>query len=180
MLGPGHGHAPADPEASTCDPPRPRPAVVLPGRAWRILVPPMGAQVNDGSGDETLVEINVTPMVDVLLSLLIIFMVASPKPPNEKIPISVPKNAAVQQPSDPNATLLVTIEADGSARLGKEPLAKDYDQMVKQLAANEKAQTDGKIAIKGADKAKYGWVIRVMAAAHEAGIDKVGIASEKL
>jgi len=139
----------------------------------------MAAQIKD-SGDETLVEINVTPMVDVLLSLLIIFMVASPKPPNEQIPISVPKNAVVQQPSDPNATLLVTIDEKGNAKLGKEPLARDYDQMVEQLRNNEKAQTDGRLAIKGEDKAKYGWVIRVMAAAHEAGIGKVGIASEKL
>ncbi len=139
----------------------------------------MAAQINEG-GDDTLVEINVTPMVDVLLSLLIIFMVASPKPPNEKIPISVPKNAVVQQPSDPNATLLVTIDKDGKAKLGKEPLATSYDKMVEQLKNNEKAQTDGRIAIKGEDKARYGWVIRVMAAAHEAGIDRVGIASEKL
>ena len=140
----------------------------------------MAGQINEGSDDGTLVEINVTPMVDVLLSLLIIFMVASPKPPNEKIPINVPKNAVVQQPSDPNATLLVTVEEDGSARLGKEPLAKDYDAMVAQLSKNEKATTEGKIAIKGKDKAKYGWVIRIMAAAHEAGIEQVGIASEKL
>lgn len=139
----------------------------------------MAAQIKEG-GDETLVEINVTPMVDVLLSLLIIFMVASPKPPNEQIPISVPKNAVVQQPSDPNATLLVTIDAQGNAKLGKEPLARDYDAMVEQLRKNEKAQTDGRIAIKGEDKAKYGMVIRVFAAAHEAGISKVGIASEKL
>lgn len=144
-----------------------------------MLGPPMATQIKEG-GDDTLVEINVTPMVDVLLSLLIIFMVSSPKPPNENIPIAVPQNAVVQQPSDPNATLLVTIEADGTARLGKEPLSPDYDGMVKQLEANEKAQADGRIAIKGADKAKYGWVIRVMAAAHEAGIGSVGIASEKL
>lgn len=139
----------------------------------------MATQIKEG-GDETLVEINVTPMVDVLLSLLIIFMVASPKPPNEQIPISVPKDAVIQQPSDPNATLLVTIDEKGNARLGKEPLASDYDKMVEQLQKNEKAQTDGRIAIKGEDKAKYGLVIRVMAAAHEAGIGKVGIASEKL
>jgi biopolymer transport protein ExbD len=139
----------------------------------------MAAQQSD-PGDDTLVEINVTPMVDVLLSLLIIFMVASPKPPNENIPISVPKNAPVEQPSDPNATLLVTVDKDGNARLGKEPLARNYDAMVKQLAGNEKAMTDGRIAIKGEQKAKYGTVIRIMAAAHEAGIDKVGIASEKL
>jgi biopolymer transport protein ExbD len=139
----------------------------------------MAVNIKEG-GDETVSEINVTPMVDVLLCLLIIFMVASPKPPNEKMTIAVPQNAVTQAPSDPNATLLVTVDEQGNAKLGQEPLSKDYDEMVKQLENNEKAQTDGRIAIKGEDKAKYGNVIRVMAAAHEAGIAKVGIASEKL
>jgi biopolymer transport protein ExbD len=139
----------------------------------------MAVNLKEG-GDETVSEINVTPMVDVLLCLLIIFMVASPKPPNEKMTIAVPQNAVTQAPSDPNATLLVTVDAQGNALLGKEPLSKNYEEMVAQLEKNEKAQTDGRIAIKGEDKAKYGQVIRVMAAAHEAGISKVGIASEKL
>lgn len=139
----------------------------------------MAVNIKEG-GDETVSEINVTPMVDVLLCLLIIFMVASPAPPNEKMTINVPKNAVTQAPSDPNATLLVTVDAQGNAKLGQDPLPSDYDQMVQMLAKNEKAQTDGRIAIKGEDKAKYGAVIRVMAAAHEAGIAKVGIASEKL
>lgn len=139
----------------------------------------MAVNIKEG-GDETVSEINVTPMVDVLLCLLIIFMVASPKPPNEKMTIAVPQNAVTQAPGDPNATLLVTVDAQGNAKLGQEPLSKSYKEMVAQLAKNEKAQTDGRIAIKGEDKAKYGAVIRVMAAAHEAGISKVGIASEKL
>jgi biopolymer transport protein ExbD len=139
----------------------------------------MAVNLKEG-GDETVSEINVTPMVDVLLCLLIIFMVASPKPPNEKMTIAVPQNAVTQAPSDPNATLLVTVDAQGNALLGKEPLSKNYEEMVAQLEKNEKAQTDGRIAIKGEDKAKYGQVIRVMAAAHESGISKVGIASEKL
>jgi biopolymer transport protein ExbD len=134
----------------------------------------------DGGGDgEPLAEINVTPMVDVLLSLLIIFMVASPKPPNENIPINVPKESPTQLPSDPNATLLVKVYEDGSAELGKEKLSRDFDQMVEQFKANEKAQTDNKVAVKAEGKIKYGDVVRVMAAAHEAGIADVGIASDK-
>jgi biopolymer transport protein ExbD len=139
----------------------------------------MAVNIKEG-GDDTVSEINVTPMVDVLLCLLIIFMVASPKPPNEKMTIAVPQNAVTQAPGDPNATLLVTVDAQGNAKLGQELLSRNYEEMVAQLEKNEKAQTDGRIAIKGEDKAKYGNVIRVMAAAHEAGISKVGIASEKL
>lgn len=139
----------------------------------------MAVNIKEG-GDETVSEINVTPMVDVLLCLLIIFMVASPKPPNEKMTINVPKNAVTQAPSDPSATLLVTVDAKGNAKLGQDPLPRDFDGMVAAFQKNEKAQADGRVAIKGEDKAKYGEVIRIMTAAHQAGIAKVGIASEKL
>lgn len=132
------------------------------------------------SGDEVVAEINVTPMVDVLLSLLIIFMVTSPKPPNEQIPMNVPKDTVVQQPNDPNAALLVSIDEKGNAKLGKEPLSKNYDEMIEQFRKNEKAQADGRIVIKGENKTKYGVVIRVMAAAHESGIEQVGVSSDKL
>lgn len=125
-------------------------------------------------------EINVTSMVDVLMSLLIIFMVSTPAPPNEKLPLQLPKQTVVQQPNDPNAALLVTIEEDGSARLGKTPLPADYAGIVKAIAANEKAQRDGRIAITASGKVPYGQVIRIMAAAHEAGVAQVGIASDRL
>lgn len=138
------------------------------------------AMASSDGGDETLAEINVTPMVDVLLSLLIIFMVASPKPPNEQIPMDVPKDTVVQQPDDPNAALLVSVDEKGNARLGKTPLPEDYDEMVELFRENEKAQTDDKVVIRGENKTKYGVVIRVMAAAHEAGISQVGVSSDKL
>ena len=132
------------------------------------------------SGGDSVAEINVTPMVDVLLCLLIIFMVTSPKPPNEQIPMNVPRNTVVQQPSDPNAALLVSVDEQGNAKLGQQPLSKDYDEMIDQFRKNEKAQADGRIVIKGENKTKYGVIIRVMAAAHEAGIEQVSVSSDKL
>lgn len=140
----------------------------------------MAGQVDSGGGDDTLVEINVTPMVDVLLSLLIIFMVAQPKPPNEKIPLNVPQDPKQQSTNDPNATLILSIDADGAAKLGKNPLPAEFGAMVEQIKANEKAVNDDRLAIKADDKTKYGRVIEIMAAAHEAGIGKVGIASERM
>lgn len=125
-------------------------------------------------------EINVTPMVDVLLSLLIIFMVSQPSPANEQIPLNVPQDSVVQNPSDPNASLLVSVAADGTVKLGKTPVAPGYDQMVEAFKNNEKAQEDDKVVVKGDEKARYGAIIDVMAAAHEAGIEQVGIASERL
>ncbi len=125
-------------------------------------------------------EINVTSMVDVLMSLLIIFMISTPAPPNEKLPLSLPKETVVQQPDDPNAALLVTIAADGTARLGKTPLPADYDGIVAAIKASEKAQRDGRLAVTADPKVPYGRVIRIMAAAHEAGVAQVGIASDRL
>jgi len=141
----------------------------------------MGMAVGGDDEDDTpLVEINVTPMVDVLLCLLILFMISQPSPANDKIPLNVPTDSVVEQPSDPNATLLVSIDKEGNARIGQTPLASNFDAMVEQLRTHEKAQADGKIAVSGDDKTKYGVVIRIMAAARAAGIEKVGVASSRL
>jgi biopolymer transport protein ExbD len=139
----------------------------------------MAMAAGGGDGD-AVCEINVTPMVDILLCLLIIFMVASPAPPNEQIEISVPKESVTQVPSDPNAPLLVEIADDGTAKLGQSPLPADFEGMVKAFKDNEKAQKDSKIVVTGKGAAPYGQVIRVMTAAHEAGVEDVGIASDRL
>lgn len=125
-------------------------------------------------------EINVTPMIDVLLSLLIIFMVAAPPPPNEKQPITLPTNPLTEQPDNPDATLLITIADDGKATLGQTPLPADFDGIVAQLKANQKAQADGRVAVSASNKVPYGDVIRIMSAAREAGIASVGLASDRL
>jgi biopolymer transport protein ExbD len=135
-------------------------------------------EASSGDGD-TLAEINVTPMIDVLLSLLIIFMVASPPPPKQSQPLKLPVNAPVETPSSPNATLLVTIDAKGTMQLGDDPLTDDYAGMVKAFETNDKAQADNKVAIKADEAVAFGKVIRVMSAAREAGIQSVGVASER-
>jgi len=128
---------------------------------------------------EILAEINVTPMIDVLMSLLIIFMVASEPPPKHKQPIAIPQSPIEQTENDPNATLLIKIDANGAISLGKTPIG-NRDALVQALVANEKAQSDGRVAVKADGKVPYGSVIDVMSAAREAGIAQVGIASERL
>jgi len=131
------------------------------------------------SEDGTVCDINVTPMTDVLLSLLIIFMVATPQE-NTQLPLNIPTASPVQSPSDPNATLLISIDAAGKAKLGETELSDDYDAMVEALKANPKLLADGKVAIDADGKVPYGRVIRVMAAARDAGVPAVGIASNRL
>lgn len=125
-------------------------------------------------------DINMTPMIDVLLCLLIIFLVASPPPPSEQQPIAIPDDPITEQPDDPEATLLITVEDDGSARLGQTKLPASHDEIVEAIRNNKKAQADGRLAIRAAPKVPYGVVISLMSAAREAGVNSVGLASERL
>lgn len=138
----------------------------------------MGAAASSSS--ETVAEINVTPMIDVLLSLLIIFMVTAGKTQNQQ-PMTVPQQASAQtQQAQDDATLLVTLREDGSGLLGKAALAKESEAMIKQFKASPKAQADKKIAILAEKKVPYGEVIRVMSLARQAGIASVGLTSDRL
>jgi biopolymer transport protein ExbD len=138
----------------------------------------MGGGTEEG---EAVCEINVTPMVDVLLCLLIIFMVAAPSAPNEQLQITMPKDSLQKAPTpQADSKLLVTVQPDGSAKLDQTVVSKDYDAMVQFFANNEKAKSDDKVIITGTPETPYGHIIRVMTAAHEAGISDVSIASERL
>ena len=125
-------------------------------------------------------EINVTPMIDVLLSLLIIFMVAAPPPTSEQQPITIPQDPVAETPDDPNATLLISITNDGKATLGETPLPADYAGKVEAIKASEKAMQDNRLAVQAEAKVPYGKVIELMSAAREAGVGSVGLASERL
>ena len=134
----------------------------------------------DGRTLDEVCEINVTPMIDVLLSLLIIFMVAAPPPPTHKQTIALPKDAPIENPDDPSGTLLITIDDQGVVSLGENPIGNEHQAIVEALKASEKAQEDGRVAIDASEKLPYGKIIEVMSAAHEAGIPAVGVASRRL
>lgn len=146
-----------------------------PATVWGTMAVSVG-----GDEGDALNEINVTPLVDVLLCLLIIFMVSTPAPANTQMPLDIPTQSNVQGPSDPNATLLLTIDAQGTVKLGTQAVPADDAGLIAALKANPKVQTDGKLAIAATAGVKYGEVIRMMAAAHEAGVSSVGIASDRL
>ena len=129
---------------------------------------------------DTVAEINVTPMIDVLLSLLIIFMVAAKPPPKHKQPIAIPKDPVAVVEDDPDATLLIKIDAAGAVSIGKTAVPPGREALISALEANDKAQNDGRVAVKADGKVPYGSVIDVMSAAREAGIGQVGIASDRL
>jgi biopolymer transport protein TolR len=128
-----------------------------------------------GSGRQTLNEINVTPLVDVMLVLLIIFMVTAPLI-QQGVEVTLPEARAKAVDAE-EQKLVLSIRADKTIYLGtSDDAAKiPYDTLEDKLRANTRAQKDKELYL-FADKAlPYGFVVDVMATVQRAGIVNVGM-----
>ena len=120
---------------------------------------------------------NVTPLVDVVLVLLIIFMVVTPLM-MKKLTVHLPETVKTDTPPPLDQTqLLLRVEADGRifANATEIPLA----QLDATLARMVAARADRTVFVDAADGAKYGLAVHVMDAARGAGATTVGILTEK-
>ncbi|ACL56395.1 protein TolR [Methylobacterium nodulans] len=125
----------------------------------------------DGFEAAPLSEINVTPMVDVMLVLLIIFMVAAPLM-TVGVPVQLPKTAAAKT-SEPKKPVVVSVDKDGNAFLAKEPLPVDGAlARLKAAAAEDPTQT---VLVRGDKDVPYGKVMEVMGLVGQAGFAKVSL-----
>ena len=120
-------------------------------------------------------EINVTPFVDVMLVLLIIFMVAAPLSV-VGIPVETPETAANALPSDDEEPLAVTILADGTLQIQNTPTSDA--ELVDRLRAIASERTSDRIFLR-ADAAN-GWnrVAQVMGALNGAGFSNIGLVTD--
>jgi biopolymer transport protein TolR len=129
---------------------------------------------DDEFGAAPLSEINVTPLVDVMLVLLIIFMVAAPLM-TVGVPVQLPKTAApkVSQPKQP---VVVTIDAQGQPFLDKEPLAPETMMpRLQQLASVDPSQV---VLVRGDKAVPYGRIIEIMGQINAAGFSKVSLIAQ--
>ena len=130
---------------------------------------------NDGAKVSS--NINVTPMVDVMLVLLIIFMVVTPLlrpgPPVEMVRAENP----VQMPdADKEDTLLVAINREGQVFLGNEKITTaEVAQKIKDRLAN---RADKKVFVKADARSRYGVVVEVVDSVRSAGVDELGLLTE--
>jgi len=120
-------------------------------------------------------EINVTPMVDVMLVLLIIFMVAAPML-TVGVPVKLPKTAATPLPSEEEQPLTLTISADGQLILQKTPI--NREQLIPKLRAIAAERRNDKIFLRADGSVPYALVMQVMGALNAGGFRDIGLVTD--
>ena len=127
-----------------------------------------------GSAQRPLSEINVTPFVDVMLVLLIIFMVTAPML-QQGVDVDLPKTTT-QNLRIKDEPLVLTVKQDGKYYLGRKEIA------AAELGAKLEAIFDGldrkELFLRADQRAQYGVVVKALAAAREAGATKLGMVTE--
>jgi biopolymer transport protein TolR len=125
--------------------------------------------------DEVLSEINVTPLVDVMLVLLVVFIVTAPLLTNA-IPINLPKTEAVA-PAEQKDPLVVSIDGQGKLFINKDEIQPDLLQINLQSARQK--DPDVRVQLQADDGVNYGEVARAMASIEKAGITKLAVITAK-
>jgi biopolymer transport protein TolR len=132
---------------------------------------------SDEDGDEVyrpMAEINVTPMVDVMLVLLIIFMVTAPLI-QQGVKVNLPETKAA--PVEANEKkIVISIDVNKHAFIGETEVK--LDEIEEKLKTNAKAQADKEVYLHADTDLPYGIVVNVMAAAQRAGITNVGMITD--
>ncbi|HLH29747.1 MAG TPA: biopolymer transporter ExbD [Terriglobia bacterium] len=138
----------------------------------------MGMGSGGGRG-EVNSDINVTPMADVMLVLLIIFMVVTPMlQKGQQVELAKTRNPIDMKEADRDDSIIVAVTRDGKFYLGQDKVnpddlgAKVNDQLASKL--------EKKVFVKSDLRAKYGDVVQVVDGLRSAGVDQVGLLTERL
>jgi biopolymer transport protein ExbD len=135
----------------------------------------MALHTASSEGDESaLSEINITPLVDVMLVLLVAFIVTAPLMSNA-IKLNLPKTAATQPPT-PSKPITVSVDAHGAVFLDKEPVA--LDALQQRLSLRHAADPQLTLHLSADDAVRHGDVARVMALIERAGITKLAVLTQ--
>jgi len=124
-------------------------------------------------------EINVTPLVDVMLVLLIIFMVITPMlQKGVSVDLARVNNPRLMAPADKEDASVLAITRDGKVFLGADPIT--LDKITAQVKDRVADKLDKTVYIKSDARAKYGDVVSVVDAVRAAGVDAIGLLAEKV
>src|SRR5687767_15867245 len=120
-------------------------------------------------------DINVTPLVDVCLVLLIIFMVVTPML-QKGVPVNLPVTEEPQQTPDTEKQLQISVKADNTVYIGSNVVRRD--EVKRQLEEIQQRTPDREVAVKGDRLVKYGEVLDVLKACRDVGFNDVGLIAQ--
>ena len=136
----------------------------------------MGMNVGSSSGDDDVVSsINTTPLVDVMLVLLIIFLITVPVV-TQSIAVTLPKETNIVRVTKPE-NIEISVSKDGDVYWGTK-LIPDMEELVKRLGKESVKNPQPEVHIRGDDKSRYESVGRVIFACQRAGIMKINFVTE--
>jgi biopolymer transport protein TolR len=125
-------------------------------------------------GEPPMSDINVTPLVDVMLVLVVIFIITAPLLASS-IRLDLPK-AEGTQPGDAPRFVTLVVDQGGQLFLNDKPVA--ATQLAEQLAATAKQNPETEIQLRADQSVPYGKVVEVMGLAHKAGLSRIGFVAE--
>ena len=128
-----------------------------------------------GGKSAAMSEINVTPFVDVMLVLLIIFMVAAPLL-TVGVPVELPKTAASALPTEQEEPLTITLTADGRMLIMNADVAEG--ELIPKLTAIAAERTSRKVFLRADGAIPYERVAQVMGALNAGGFNEIGLVTD--
>jgi biopolymer transport protein ExbD len=128
----------------------------------------------EDSGDEVMSEINMTPLVDVMLVLLIVFIITVPVM-KHAVNIDLPRATSQAHEAKPQ-TLRLSVDASGQYFLNEQPSSDEA--VLSQLQSAAKQEPQPELHIRGDKAVRYERVAQAMASAQQAGIRKIGFITE--
>ncbi|MBF0273423.1 MAG: protein TolR [Magnetococcales bacterium] len=136
----------------------------------------MGSSMNNQGSDrlQAMSDINVTPMVDIMLVLLVIFMVTAPLL-TQGVEVNLPDSEASAMSTD-NEPLVISVTANGSTYI--EDRAVTVTEMVDKIRAIRQNNPNFPVYVRGDRNAAYGSIMAVMSQLQLAGVDRVGLITE--
>jgi len=138
----------------------------------------MAMIIRSGSGRrgrrKPMADINVTPMVDVMLVLLVVFMITAPMLATG-VAVNLPKTRAEQLPTEKERPLVVTVDKDGKFYLGMEDTPVELSQLAPQLMAIAQNKMDKRVYVRADETVAYGKVVQVLTLLQAAGFSNAGL-----
>lgn len=135
----------------------------------------MAISSGNNDSDEVLSEINITPMVDVMLVLLVVFIITAPLMTNA-ITVNLPKTESTPQVQEPEKPLALSIDSNSVIYLNKEEFPLQFVEQ--ELAARKAANPDLRLSLNADETVPYGVVAKIMVIIERAGIDKLAVVTQ--